>query len=150
MDEFGTQVDTALTDIYVSVRRVEDKMLKTSVLNLTTSELDFLDTIGKYGDKGCSISEIAKDNRVTMPTVTVAIKKIENKGFVQKVRSQEDGRKVNIVLTRMGHKAYAAHMYFHERMVRSLMRDVDAETRPVILQALQNLSDFLRKIGDAP
>lgn len=149
MDEFSSQVNDALNVIYSSVRKVEEKMLKTSVLNLTTTELDLLMTISKYGDKGCSVSEIAKDNKVTTPTVTVAIKRLEKKGFVEKLRSSEDGRMVNIVMTRMGHKANAAHRYFHERMVRAFLKNADEETRPSLLLALNDLGDFLKKIGDA-
>ncbi|MDR3086114.1 MAG: MarR family transcriptional regulator [Christensenellaceae bacterium] len=150
LDELGLQLSKSLGEIYGSIRRVEDKMLRSSVLNITLSELDFLDVIGGYGEKGCSIGEIAKGGKVTMPTVTVAIKKLESKGFVEKIRSDEDGRRVRVILTRMGRKTYAAHRYFHERMVRALLQEVSEDLRPTVLSALQNLSVFLRKIGDAP
>lgn len=149
LDDFGTQINNTFMLIYESVHKVEEAMLKTSALDLSISELDIIETIGRFGEKGCSISEIAHTNEVTLPTVTVAIKRLENKGYVEKARSPEDGRMVNILLTRIGKKADAAHRYFHERMVRALLKDVQEEAKPVILQALQNLGLFLKQMGEA-
>lgn len=149
LDDFGKQINDTFMLIYDSVHKVEEAMLKSSTLDLSISELDIVETIGTFGDKGCSISDIAHKNEVTLPTVTVAIKRLEKKGYVEKARSSEDGRMVNIVLTRIGKKADAAHRYFHERMVRALLKDASEEVRPVILQSLQNLGAFLKQMGEA-
>ena len=148
LDEYSKQINEAFMGIYDSVQRVEERMLKSSNFDLSICELDILQCIGKYAERGCSVSELAKDYNVTLPTITVAIKRLESRNYVEKVRSQSDGRMVNIVLTRLGKKADAAHVYFHERMVRSFLKDVDEETRPVLLDALNNLGTFLKKMGE--
>ncbi len=148
LDDYGAQVNDAFMDIYNSVRRVEEKMLHHSVLDLSISELDMLESVGKFGDDGCSISEIARDYDATLPTVTVAVKRLEAKGFVEKVRSSKDGRMVRVGLTRIGKKADAAHRYFHERMVRAFLKDIKPAEQAALLLALKNLGYFLQRMGE--
>ena len=148
-DKFHTQVNETLMEIYNSIGKVEDRMLQSSVLDLSICELDMVSVIAKRGNDGASISQIAKDLGVTLPTVTVAVQRLEAKDFVEKARCSQDARKVNVVLTRMGKKADAAHRYFHERMVRSLLAGVDDEQKQLLLSALRNLGAFLRGIGEA-
>ena len=147
-DAYSKQVNDTFNEIYDSIQRVEEQMLSNSKLDLSICELDILESVGKFGEAGCSISEIARDYRATLPTITVAIKRLESKGYVEKVRSSTDGRKVNVVLNRNGKKADAVHRYFHERMVRSFLREVSQEQRPMLLRALQNLAGFLQQMGE--
>ncbi|MGI6664201.1 MAG: MarR family winged helix-turn-helix transcriptional regulator [Christensenellaceae bacterium] len=149
LDVYGNEINEAFQLIYDSVHKVEERMLKTSSnLDLSISELDILGAIGKYKEEGCSISQIAKEVGVTLPTITVAIQRLEARGYVEKKKSMEDGRRVNIVLTKLGKKADAAHRYFHERMVRAFLKEVGEDVKPVLLTALQNLATFLRQMGD--
>ena len=148
MNAYENSINNVFNNIYDSLNLVEQNMLKNSKLDLSICEIHFLHTIGKY-ENGCSISDIARDNKVTLPTVTVAIQKLVNKNFVEKVRSTQDLRMVNVVLTRMGKKATAAHRFFHERMVRAFLKDVEEDVRPKLLQALSGLSDFLEQMGEA-
>ncbi|MGI5898422.1 MAG: MarR family winged helix-turn-helix transcriptional regulator [Christensenellales bacterium] len=144
LSKIESDINAAFMQIYNSVHRVEERMLKHSTLDLSISELDMLETVGAYGEKGCTISDIARDNSVTLPTVTVAVKRLEAKGYVEKNRCKQDGRVVFVALTRLGKKADAAHKYFHERMVRSFIKDVSQEEREMLLRALKNLESFLK------
>ncbi|MGI6175938.1 MAG: MarR family winged helix-turn-helix transcriptional regulator [Christensenellales bacterium] len=146
LDEYSKLVNTTFNDIYEAIQRVEQQMLKSTKLDLSISELNILETIRKANCKGCSVSEIARAQNVTLPTITVAIKRLEAKGYVEKVRSQEDGRMVSIRLSRQGEKADAAHRYFHEQMIRAFLKDVGQKDRVVVLSALKNLSAFLNQV----
>ena len=148
LSKIESEINDAFMQIYNSVHRVEERMLKHSTLDLSISELDMLETVGKAEGNGCTISDIARDNSVTLPTVTVAIKRLEAKGYVEKNRSMEDGRVIYVKLTRKGRKADVAHRYFHERMVRSFIRGVDDGDREMLLVALKNLGGFLKQAGE--
>ena len=147
LSKIEAEINDTFMQIYNSVHRVEERMLKHSSLDLSISELDLLETVGKFRERGCTISDIARDNNVTLPTVTVAIKRLEAKGYVEKNRSTQDMRVVYVVLTKKGRKADMAHKYFHERMVRSFIRDVDNVDREMLLGALKNLGAFLGQAG---
>lgn len=148
LDEYGTKLNNLMIEIYDSVHEVEQKMLTNTKLELSISEMDVLDIIGRSGEEGCTISDIARSLRVTLPTVTVSIKKLEKKGFVTKVRSAEDARCVSIVLTRRGKKADAVHRYFHEQAVRACIKDIPESSRQDLLKAMKNLNEFLRQYGN--
>ena len=74
--------------------------------------------IGKYGDEGASISDIANDLSFTLPTITVAINKLVKKGYVTKRKSEEDKRMVYVTLTKMGKKVDNVHRYIHLKITR--------------------------------
>lgn len=140
------EINHLLVEIFRNILTVEEQTLRTTQLDLSIGELHILETIGQHCRKekaGCSISQIAQDQEITLPSVTVAIKKLEKKGFVQKVRSAEDARVVRVTLTRAGRRADAAHRYFHEQMVRSLFREVSEEQAPMLRDALYNLNQFV-------
>lgn len=147
LNAYEKQLNDLMVEIYGSVREVERNMLATTRLDLSISELDFIEIIGKSKEKGCTISEIARACRVTLPTVTVSIKKLEKKGFVTKVRLAEDARCVSIVLTRLGKRADAMHRYFHEQAVRACLKGIPESSRGDLLKALKNLNEYLRHNG---
>ena len=68
-----------------------------------------VDRSTKSREEGRTISSIAEDLGISMPSVTVAINKLQAKGYVQKVRCEADSRVVYVKLTRSGKRADAAH-----------------------------------------
>ena len=145
LDPYAAQLNHVITSIYDSVAQVEEQMLVKSVPDLSITELHILETVWQRRAEGCSISDIAQVHQVTLPSMTVAVKKLVSKGYVQKMRSGTDGRVVYVALTRQGEKVNAMHRYFHEHMVRSLLRDISEEQRPVLLEALQHMDVFLKQ-----
>ncbi len=142
-DTYSDRINELLVEIFQSVLTVEENSLKDVLLDLSITEMHTLEAVGKTEEDGRTVSALAQQLNVTLPTVTVAIKKLEQKGYVEKVRSQTDGRVVRIHLTRKGKRVDAVHSYFHQQMVRSLLKEVDDDARPVLLHALENLHGFL-------
>ena len=133
-----------MNGIYDSIRRLEEQLLSQSGQQLSISELHILETVWQRRLSGCSISDIAQEHQVTLPSMTIAVKKLEKKGYVVKRRSDTDGRVVYVELTRMGEKVNSMHRYFHEHLIRAFIKDVDAEQRPVLLSALHNMTSFIK------
>ena len=80
-----------------------------------------------------------------MPSVTVAINKLMKKGYVEKVRGEEDGRIVYVSLTRQGRRIDSAHRYFHESMVRSIIRDMTESEMQALYKGVMKLDTFLKE-----
>ena len=103
LDAFSEALNNLLVDTYRSVLKVEEQMIKTMQgVDLNINELHMLESIGKSKEEGLTISNIAHIMDITLPSVTVAINKLEKKGYIQKRRSNEDGRIVHVVLTKAG------------------------------------------------
>ena len=147
MDEFSSELDVLLVGVYRSVMKLEELILRSveDQIDLSISELHMLDAISKGGDRGLTISDIAQKLEITLPSVTVAINKMVKKGYVQKLRSQKDGRVIHVVLTRQGKRINMAHRYFHEQMVRSVAEMIDDDEKKVLLNGMRNLNHFFNR-----
>ena len=104
-----------------------------------------IEAIGKGEAK--SMSTVARALSVTVGTLTIAINNLVKKGYVSRVRSEEDRRVVLISLSRKGEKAFDHHKKFHEEMVQATLKGMKEEQIEVLVQALKNLSGFFRGYG---
>ena len=120
MKPLEEQLNDLIVDAYRSILRVEETILKRVGQHRPEhNEMHMLEAVGKGKNKPKTISEIAEDLGITLPSVTVAINKLVKKGYVEKLRGEEDARIVYVTLTKQGKKIDSVHRYFHESMVRS-------------------------------
>ena len=146
MKPFEEQLNEVIVDTYRSILRVEENILKRSdQTDLSISEIHMLEAVGKGKDRRRTISELAEVLNITLPSVTVAINKLMKKGYVEKVRGEEDGRIVYVSLTRQGRRIDSAHRYFHESMVRSLIRDMTESEMQALYKGVMKLDTFLKE-----
>ena len=146
MKPFEEQLNEVIVDTYRSILRVEENILKRSdQTDLSISEIHMLEAVGKGKDRRRTISELAEVLNITLPSVTVAINKLMKKGYVEKVRGEEEGRIVYVSLTRQGRRIDSAHRYFHESMVRSIIRDMTESEMQALYKGVMKLDTFLKE-----
>ena len=146
MKPFEEQLNEVIVETYRSILRVEENILKRSdQTDLSISEIHMLEAVGKGKDRRRTISELAEVLNITLPSVTVAINKLMKKGYVEKVRGEEDGRIVYVSLTRQGRRIDSAHRYFHESMVRSIIRDMTESEMQALYKGVMKLDAFLKE-----
>ncbi|ARP50397.1 MULTISPECIES: MarR family winged helix-turn-helix transcriptional regulator [Caproicibacterium] len=142
MTQLETELNDLLTLAFRSVREIEEDMLKNShVLNISISEIHFLQAVYDSGDN-CTISALSANQRVSLPSATAAVNKLAKKGYVEKKKCPSDLRVVNVHLTRLGHKAVMAHRYFHTRMVKAVSGALNTEEQEAMLKGVQKLNQF--------
>ena len=145
MDPFWMQMDEMLTTAYRSIWKVEEVMLRhLSNSSLSLSEMHMLESISKKKNEGVTVTDIAQDLDITLPSVTAMVKRLEKKGYITKAKSNEDARRVQIVLTNEGRRAEIAHRYYHRRMVRAITRDMNEQEKAAVLSGLGKMIDFMR------
>lgn len=146
MDAFSIELNNLLVDTFRSILKVEEHILRSSGrVDLTISELHMIESVGKNHNSGKTISDIAEDLGITLPSVTIAIGKLMKKGYVQKTKSDTDGRTVIVTLTKLGLKMDAAHRYFHETMVRAVSKGLSEEEKASMLKGIVKLNAFFEK-----
>ena len=137
MKPFEEQLNAVIVDTYRSILKVEETILKRSdKIDLTINEMHLIESVGKGKNKQRTISEIAEDLGITLPSVTVGINKLMKKGYVEKIRSEEDARIVYVSLTRMGKKIDSVHRYF---------RDMSEEEQQALYKGIMKLDQFLKE-----
>ncbi|WP_324822231.1 MarR family winged helix-turn-helix transcriptional regulator [Sinanaerobacter sp. ZZT-01] len=146
MDLFSRELNGLLADTFRSILKIEEQAVRNSEQSdLSINELHLLEAVAKDKDKGRTISDIALDMNITLPSVTVAINKLAKKGYVEKIKSENDGRRVFVKLTRLGHKVNAGHQYFHENMVRNVAAGMTEEEKEILVRGITKLNEFFKK-----
>lgn len=86
---------------------------------LTTKETHTIALIGKLGAP--RMTELARRGHVTLGTMTVMVAKLVKKGFVKRIRDDDDRRVVRVSLTAAGRKADRAHAKLHEDVIDGVL-----------------------------
>ena len=142
MEKFDIQFNKILGDLFNRMLRVEERALRSAFGPVVTAtEAHILDVIGQRSDK-MSISEVAAALQITVPTITVALKKLVDKGFVTKTACLADGRRFLVSLTQQGEKIFEIHRLFHKKMVEAATDGFSDEEKDVLLSCVKKLSEF--------
>jgi DNA-binding MarR family transcriptional regulator len=140
-------VNELLVDIFNDILKVEHKAIESFAGSaLTMSEMHILEAIGNNPDQ--KMSEIARQLKITLPTLTVSVQRLEEKGYITRNRFGADRRKVAVSLTELGRRAYNDHAAFHAKMVDSLFEGLNIDKMPVLMDSMALLRDFFKQQAD--
>lgn len=133
-----------LVEFFKYIMEIEEKKLITDEFReITYNDMHIIEAIGL--DKPKKMSEIAKIMSVTTGTLTKAVDSLEKKGYVQRQRSRQDKRVVNITLTQQGVTAFRHHEKFHQDMIAFILEHVSEEESRVLRHALERLMGYFRQ-----
>ena len=137
-------VNDYLVSVFNDILTIEESELKKSQFNdLSITEMHTIEAIGMYKKK--TSSEVAKELSITVGTLTVAINNLVKKGYVERLRSEDDRRVVKLGLTKKGKLLFRVHQHFHREMVKNILKGMEQEEEQALLSALKNLHDFLQE-----
>ncbi|HAN21082.1 MAG: hypothetical protein A2Y15_05025 [Clostridiales bacterium GWF2_36_10] len=145
-DEFGSKLNELLVDTFNSISKMEESSLQARHKNkLSISEYHLLESVGKAGPEGRTISDIALDIGITTASVTVCVNKMVKKELVEKVRCSEDGRVVFVKFTREGRRINAGHRLFHEHLANNIKKEFTQEELIVLIRCIEKLNKYFKK-----
>ncbi|MBR4436527.1 MAG: MarR family transcriptional regulator [Spirochaetia bacterium] len=147
MDTFSEQLSGILLNMYKNVINLEENARKNvnSRINLTINEIHFLEAVGAGCRKGCTVSRLAAMLGVSKPSVTVMVSKLEKKGFLEKLQSQEDGRSVKVMLTREGSLVNSYYKYFRRRMVKKINDGLTDQEKEFLVKAFEKINIYFKE-----
>ncbi|GFZ31897.1 MarR family transcriptional regulator [Clostridium zeae] len=147
MNNTHSIINSLLVDIFNEILNIEEYALQSGAFNdVSVTEVHTVEAIGYYDSK--SMSEVAKQLSITVGTLTIAINNLVKKGYVERIRSEEDRRVVKISLTKKGKLLYRIHEKFHLELVKVTVTDLSEEEEAVLVHALQKLNVFCRNTYD--
>ena len=140
-------INSTLNDVLVRLFRnvnvIEERAMRTEEYkDVTTNDMHVIEAIGMEGAK--NMTSVARSLEVTTGTLTIAINSLVKKGYVDRVRSEEDRRVVLISLSEKGKRAYLHHRRFHEQMIESVVEELTEEEQRILEKALAKLYHFFR------
>lgn len=145
LDEFDTALNMVLVDTFRLILKAEEQMLKSAGrMNLSISEVHLIEAVGKQKE-GRTISDIAEDLDITLPSVTIAINRLLKKEYVEKTKRDGDGRMVFVTLTEAGQKINRVHQYFHKQMIRDISHELSHDEKLIFIKGMNRINCFFEQ-----
>ena len=150
MDGFSSTLNEILVEVYHNILKMEEQTLKNmGNVQLSINEMHLIECVGKKVEAGLTVSELASALRITRPSATVAVNKLEKKGYVEKRNCENDGRVVRVFLTHQGKVIDNYHKFYHRNMVKEISGDFTEEEKQCLIRAIEKLNDFfVSSIGE--
>ncbi len=133
-----------LVGIFRDIMDIEEKAIITSEFkDLSNNDMHVIEAVGIKEEK--NMSAVAKSLSVTTGTLTIAMNSLVKKGYVERVRSQEDRRVVLLSLSEKGRKAYEHHQVFHENMIKATVDKLTENEKETLAKALVSLKTYFEE-----
>ncbi|HEY4537536.1 MAG TPA: MarR family transcriptional regulator [Erysipelothrix sp.] len=135
-------VNELIVDIFKNILDLEEKYHQLHGIELSMTEIHTLDSIQKNKTK--PMSDVAKSLNVTQGTLTTTVKRLEQKGFVKRVKDDKDRRINRLELQDSAYSVLKIHEQFHEEMIAGVLQQ--GEVNPELIQSIKNLNEFFKTI----
>ena len=137
-------VNLMIEEFYKVFYEIEELMLKQGIKCLTTTELHVIEAVG---NDELTMNELSDKLGITMGTATVAVNKLNDKGFIKTEGSSDDRRKVFVTLSKEGLEALKYHALFHKTIIAKITKDLSngelEEFSSIFGKLLKNLNTQL-------
>ncbi|MEA4882632.1 MAG: MarR family transcriptional regulator [Clostridia bacterium] len=145
MPDYSGALNDVLVKLFNRILSIEERVINQAYAGgLTITEIHVLEAVG--ADRWRSMSEIAARLGITLGTLTTSMNRLERKGYVTRVRPDQDRRVVLVGLTPNGLDAYRFHEVFHSEMVAAILHDLSPDDQVATLGAAQKLYEFFLKV----
>lgn len=141
MDNTSKYINDALVKVYSDILWIEERELKSRFRDLTIKEMHAINAISMYNHK--TASEVAKELHLTPGSLTATVDRLVKKGYVERLRGNDDRRIIRLGLTKKGRLMYRAHDAFHHKMVESFLHGMSLNEVKIVEKAIRNLEEFL-------
>jgi DNA-binding MarR family transcriptional regulator len=112
----------------------EDAKEQFHLQSLTHTQMHYLETINLLHNP--NITEVARNLKLSKPTVKVAIDKLIERDFLYKIQSDEDRRSAHLHLTEKGKLINQMHDYSHKRIAEYFSRKLNIDELETLVRLL--------------
>ena len=142
--DINRTLNELLVGLFHDIMTIEEKALRTGEYkDVTANDMHVIEAIGT--DRKKNMSSVAKTLGVTMGTLTISVNSLVKKGYVERIRSEEDRRVVLVNRTEKGKGAYRHHQKFHEDMISAVLEDLSEQEREVLEKSLSKLNAYFKE-----
>ena len=142
LDKNIRKINDILVNLFNMVLKMEEEAIReTSSQDLSITEVHTLVAIGKGRPR--TMTHVANILGISVSTLTTAVGKLVKKGYVERVRDEEDRRIVRIHLTESGVEAVNAHENFHDMMISEAVSEIPEDELGNFISSIDNINQFL-------
>jgi len=134
-----------LKDLFFKILKLQAKMVSRAAQeSISRTEMHTLEAI--EGSEYVTLTQIADKLGITKATASVTVKRLAKKGFVKKVKEENDKRICTLKLTSKGEECCGKHSEFHEGLVDRILHEFNIAEYPHVVKSLQALLDYFIKL----
>ncbi len=137
------KMENLLDQFYKTYYKIEEINLNQVIKCLTTTEIHVIEAIGQ--DK-ITMNELAEKLGITMGTASIAINKLNEKQFIERIRSDEDRRKVFVKLSKKGEMALNYHGNFHSTILEKITENIPKEELKAFITTFETIVNNLEAV----
>jgi DNA-binding MarR family transcriptional regulator len=132
-----------LVDLFNHILVLEEKNLHDRGISLSMTEVHTLENIQKSKTK--TMSDVARLQLITQGTLTVAVNRLQKKGYVSRLQDLQDKRIIRLSLTAKALDVLAIHEKFHEEMIDSFISDLKIDQDVALITSLRRIMEYFRQ-----
>lgn len=131
-----------LVGLFNYILFIEERNLKKQHVPLSISEVHLLESIDKASDN--TMSHIARRSMITQGTLTTNVKRLAEKGYVERMKDEKDGRIVRLKVTDKARKILEIHEAFHHEMIDQAVEDLNLGEEKILMESLERIMKYFR------
>jgi DNA-binding MarR family transcriptional regulator len=104
--------------------QLEEKTISfTAQIKMTPREIHTIQAVGEH--KSLNVKEIGEYFKVSKSAASQMLKKLTDKGFIEKFNPPHSNKELQIKLTKLGEQAFHAHKQFHKKHMNDLLKSLN-------------------------
>jgi len=136
------KLSKVLLELWGSVAKIEEAALvRSNGRILSVNELHTLEAIGE--DRRKTMTHVAAVLKVSVSTLTAAVNKLVDKGYINRFRIPADRRMVMIELTEKGALAVREHEAFRLSMINDALSQLSGDEAEKLINSLENINSII-------
>lgn len=143
MENVKETLNELLVDLFNHILVLEEKNLQDRGISLSMTEVHTLENIQKSKTK--TMSDVARLQLITQGTLTVAVNRLQKKGYVSRLQDAQDKRIIRLSLTAKALDVLAIHDEFHEEMIDSFISDLKIDQDIALITSLRRIMEYFRQ-----
>lgn len=148
MNDSQTQLNRFLVEVFHDVLRLEEQALaKGQFQNLSVSEMHVIEAVvNGQAENQTGMAALAAKLQVSAGTLTIAVKTLEQKGYLLRCKNSVDRRRVTVAVTPLGQAAFTSHQAFHRQLIHAVAQQLPPQQLASLASALSTLHHFFDKL----
>ncbi len=148
MNAYEAQLNHFFVTIFNDILRLEEGSLaKGNHSILSVNEMHVIEAVySSETEEKNTMKELSERLMITASSLTIAVKTLEQKGYLIRNRAQSDKRKVYVCTTEIAKDAYQEHLAFHEKLIASVSEQLNEAEIAALTLALGTLHRFFQKL----
>ena len=144
MDHNHSILNNYLVDFFNSILKIEENSLNAICSDLSLREMHTIEAIINSADS--RVGSIAAKLKITMGTLSVALKTLESKGYILREKTKSDRRQVTVIATEKGLEINRRHQEFHRKMVDEIIACLSAKELEALMIGLDKLNEHFSSL----